>query len=190
MATISTTLPSDGQTIDAADVNTPINAIITQVNGNLDSDNIAEGGVIPNALVDGAGTSWVWQSWTPTWTNLTTTSGTISGSYIQIGKTVIARYSIVLGASSAVGSIPSFTLPVTAATQYGTTQHVIGEAHFNDANSNDTIGPIVTISATEAKPQALVQDVTYLRNINLTASIPFTWTTTDYLTLHITYEAA
>lgn len=40
MGTVSTTLPSDGQTIDASDVNTPINAILAEFNGNIDNDNI------------------------------------------------------------------------------------------------------------------------------------------------------
>lgn len=43
MATISLSLPSDGQTIDAADVNTPFNTISAAINGNLDNDNIASG---------------------------------------------------------------------------------------------------------------------------------------------------
>ena len=40
MGTISLTLPSDGTTIDAADVNTPFNTISTVINGNIDDDNI------------------------------------------------------------------------------------------------------------------------------------------------------
>lgn len=43
MATISVSLPSDGQTIDAADVNSPINTIVAAINGNLDDDNIKTG---------------------------------------------------------------------------------------------------------------------------------------------------
>lgn len=43
MATVSTTLPSDGQTIDASDVNTPINAILSEFNGNIDDNNIKTG---------------------------------------------------------------------------------------------------------------------------------------------------
>lgn len=43
MGTVSTTLPSDGQTIDASDVNTPINAILSEFNGNIDDDNIKTG---------------------------------------------------------------------------------------------------------------------------------------------------
>jgi hypothetical protein len=43
MGTISTSLPSDGQTIDASDVNTPINAILSEFNGNIDDNNIKSG---------------------------------------------------------------------------------------------------------------------------------------------------
>lgn len=45
MPIISTSLPSDGTTIDAADVNTPFNDILNVVNGNIDSDNVAVGGL-------------------------------------------------------------------------------------------------------------------------------------------------
>lgn len=43
MATISVSLPADGQTIDAADINTPINTIVADYNGNIDNTNIASG---------------------------------------------------------------------------------------------------------------------------------------------------
>lgn len=41
MGTISLTLPSDGETIDAQDVNNPFNTIANAINGNLDSTNIS-----------------------------------------------------------------------------------------------------------------------------------------------------
>lgn len=43
MGTISVTLPSDGQTIDASDINTPINTILAEFNGNIDNDNVKSG---------------------------------------------------------------------------------------------------------------------------------------------------
>jgi len=49
MGTVSTTLPSDGQTIDASDVNTPINAILSEFNGNIDDNNIKTGANINGA---------------------------------------------------------------------------------------------------------------------------------------------
>lgn len=51
MGIISVSLPSDGQTIDAADYNVPINTIVNTINGNLNSDNIANNSITP-AKVD------------------------------------------------------------------------------------------------------------------------------------------
>lgn len=51
MGTVSTTLPSDGQTIDASDVNTPINAILSEFNGNIDDNNIKTGANINGAKI-------------------------------------------------------------------------------------------------------------------------------------------
>lgn len=45
MPIINPTLPNDGETIDASDVNNPFNAILGVLNGGLDSNNIANGGV-------------------------------------------------------------------------------------------------------------------------------------------------
>lgn len=56
MATISLSLPSDGQTIDAADVNTPFNTVAAAINGNLDNDNIASGANISGTKLLAAST--------------------------------------------------------------------------------------------------------------------------------------
>lgn len=56
MGTISVSLPSDGQTIDAADVNSPINTIVAVINGNLDNDNIASGANISGTKLASAST--------------------------------------------------------------------------------------------------------------------------------------
>lgn len=46
MGTISVSLPSDGTTGDVADVNTPINTIVSEINGNLDNANIKSAAAI------------------------------------------------------------------------------------------------------------------------------------------------
>jgi len=48
MASISVSLPSDGDTIDAADYNTPINTIVNDYNGNITNANISA-----SAAIDG-----------------------------------------------------------------------------------------------------------------------------------------
>ncbi|MBA3679099.1 LamG domain-containing protein [Candidatus Saccharibacteria bacterium] len=57
MGTISTSLPSDGTTIDASDVNTPINAILSEFNGNIDDTNIKTGANINGSKLLAGSTS-------------------------------------------------------------------------------------------------------------------------------------
>lgn len=65
MATISVTLPSDGESIEAADVNTPINTIVNAINGNLDSDNIKDASITPQKLTNFGSLSWSGVGYTP-----------------------------------------------------------------------------------------------------------------------------
>jgi hypothetical protein len=58
MATISLTLPADGQTIDASDVNNPFNTIAAEINGNLDNSNIKAGAAIDRSKIAGFTDGW------------------------------------------------------------------------------------------------------------------------------------
>ena len=51
MGLISLTLPNDGETIDAADVNSPLNTIATAINGNLDNANIKTAAAIDGSKI-------------------------------------------------------------------------------------------------------------------------------------------
>jgi hypothetical protein len=54
MANISVSLPSDGETIDVSDYNTPINTIVNEINGGLDNSNITAAAAIAGSkLADG-----------------------------------------------------------------------------------------------------------------------------------------
>jgi hypothetical protein len=58
MAEVTVSLPSDGQTIDASDYNTPITTIVNDYNGNIDNSNIASAAAIAGSkLADGGVTS-------------------------------------------------------------------------------------------------------------------------------------
>lgn len=52
MGTVSLTLPADGDTIDAADVNTPLNALAAVINGGLDNSNITSGANIDASKIN------------------------------------------------------------------------------------------------------------------------------------------
>lgn len=56
MGVINVSLPSDGSTADVADYNTPINTIVTAINGNLDNANInASAAIATSKLASDAG---------------------------------------------------------------------------------------------------------------------------------------
>lgn len=187
MGTISVSLPSDGQTIDAADYNTPINTIVSEINGSLDSNNIAEGGVVPNSLVDGTGTSWSWSSWTPTLTGITQGNGTVEARYIQIGKTVHFYFLFTFGSTSGMGST-LFSLPVTAASYISAAKSMIGTATFHDTSTGFQYVGFSRLDTTTT-----ARGVTFSSSAgttNISSTVPFTWATGDTLVIQGTYEAA
>ncbi len=53
MGTVSVSLPADGSTADVGDYNTPINTLVTEINGNLDNNNIkAAAGIDGSKMAD------------------------------------------------------------------------------------------------------------------------------------------
>lgn len=120
---ISVTLPSDGQSADASDINDPINAILAVVNGALDDDNIASlsgtkilAGTLPQSAFNAA-------------TNLGWKTDSIAVSavtYLGNGSYSLTRATSIKAFKS-VGMRNRYTRTVTAPTQStslnGTTQY-------------------------------------------------------------------
>lgn len=190
MGVISLTLPSDGDTIDAADVNVPFTTIQTLVNGNLDSNNLADAAVTPRKLLAGTGSTWAWSAWTPTITGITVNNGTTTARYIQIGKTVYFSLNVVLGSTSTVASDFAFSLPVTA--QTGTPAYkTVGNATFWDNSASALFyGAVALQSATIGETIAWLASGTYVANTLMSSTVPFTWAVSDFINAHGFYEAA
>ena len=130
-----------------------------------------------------------WTTYTPTLTNLTLGNGSMSASYMQIGKTVFVSIKFTLGSTSAVGSGPLFSLPVTANARYLATQ-IIGNATFIDTGVTTYPGVSRLASTTTAGPLALNAAGTYLATTGVASGVPFTFGSTDVLMIEIEYEAA
>lgn len=191
MGTVSVSLPSDGQTADAADYNVPINTIVSEINGGLDSANIEAGGVVPNGLVSGTGTSWAWQSWTPTWVNLTVSGSTVNAKYIQIGKTVFYRIDVSLAGGNAPSGDVTFTLPVTSVARTGQGENVIGQATYYDDNTAvRNRGAVEWASTTTGRLNVYRTDLTYLQKSAISSTVPFTFANSDAIQIQGFYEAA
>lgn len=188
MATISVSLPADGQTADAADYNVPINTIVSAINGGLDSNNISAGGLVPNNLTSGTGTSWALASWVPTWTVLTIGNATQACKFVQIGKTVICKVDVVLGSTSAMGSgKPTFTLPVTAAS--ATANLAMATARYN-AGGVLALGQVQLADTTHGLLCDFLANGTYVTEDQFTNAAPGTWAASSTITATFIYEAA
>lgn len=150
---------------------------------------LPDGAVQPKFLAAGTGTSWAWQAWTPTWTNLSLGNGTVTARYIQTGKTVIARLYLEFGTTSDVTGNPLFTLPVTAHAEY-IAFDVLGTATFHDSGSNVYVGHVAIDTTTTGQIWAINAAGTYASREVWTTTTPFDTTAGDDWHIQITYEAA
>jgi hypothetical protein len=135
-----------------------------------------------------------WESYTPTFTNVTTTGGTIDAKYVAAGKLHIVRLKFTLGASSAVTGTPEFTLPNAVsmnAAYIGTL--TIGAGTFFDVTPGDAyVSLVAPVTGSANKARMLFQSITgtTVRFGGATASSPFTWASGDILQCQFMFEAA
>ena len=146
--------------------------------------------ILPENLVSGTGTSWAWQSWTPTWGGLTVGNGTVAAKYTQVGKMVTCRISFTMGSTSSISGDVTFTLPVTSVSYVASGNHYIGVGRMCDNGVAAYGGPIEWRSTTTGAIIAYYAASTYLGEAGLSGSLPFTWGTGDYFNATFTYEAA
>ena len=125
-----------------------------------------------------------WTSYTPTLTNLTLGNGSVTARYRQIGKIVDVFFLFTLGSTSAVGNGPQFSLPIT-----GVNDSIIYNAYFQDAGTNTFLGNLHLQTTTATVFCANVAG-TYPSYAGVSATVPFTWTTNDFIKALFSYEVA
>lgn len=159
------------------------NGVLNTANS-VTATSIAAGAVQPQALVSGTGSGWASSTWTPTWQNLNIGNATTVYKYIQIGKIVFFRISVTFGSTSTMGTAPTFTLPVTAASLAGL-EPIVGT--FTDGGVNDYFTFITLNSTTVAAIRAVVSATI---TSTPTSTFPFTWGVGGSLSIKGFYEAA
>ena len=157
-------------------------------------DLLPAGVVDPEDLTAGTGTSWAWQTWSPTLTGITLGNGTLTAKYAQHGKTVRFRFHLVVGSTTSFsGAVVKFTLPVTAIA-YGNASNGafphIGLTRTEDVGSNAYAGPVDMDSTTTARPLIYNASASFTTLNAVTNAVPFTWATGDELSAAGAYEAA
>lgn len=132
-----------------------------------------------------------WISWTPTLTNMTLGNGTVTARYTRVGRTIKFYFKFVLGSTSAVGTAPRFSLPVTTSGLYTTA----GLDRLGDAAILDSGVGVFSASCWWGSSTTALMDYwnatgTPVTAAAITATAPMTWTTGDVLLAEGTYEAA
>lgn len=158
---------------------TGIGAVLT--NSNLSTSSGALGGA--------------WQSWTPTLSGrFTDGDWTKACKYIQIGKTVICKFSITATDATpmAGGTIDCiFTLPVTATALSNTADlQILGMLNEFDGSSLVTLCSVLLTSTTTAKIRSQDDSATGVTGIAITSTTPWTWNSGDEMAGTFIYEAA
>ncbi len=115
----------------------------------------------------------------PTWTNVTTTSATISGSYYINNIMMDSWVSITFGASTAFTGTVSYSMPLASTSLQ--VNSLCGQIFFRDIGVAQYVGQNLLTSTTSLAPQALNSSATFLTNASVNATQPFTWGSTDIL---------
>jgi len=131
-----------------------------------------------------------WDTWTPTYTNITKGNGVEVARYQQAGKTVVIHYSLKFGSSTTIdGSNPTVSLPVNAHSSYILTHNVVGDSYyFDDDAPGSFFGVTILQTVSTMKPAMHWVVATYSQPRFLTATIPYTWAVDDILYISATYE--
>lgn len=139
----------------------------------------------------GTDSTWVWTSWTPTWTNLTLGNGTQTAFYTQIGKTVFYRVQIVFGTTSSIAGATAFTLPVAlSANGYtGSQANQVGTCGCLQPATHLWMG-VLSYGSGLANPNFEKIVSTWVESGAMTATQPGTWASTWVFDAEGYYEAA
>lgn len=167
----------------------------SKINGSFIADTsitvtqLGESSVTPVKLLSGTGSTWRWQSWTPTFANLG--GGTLNYSkYLQIGSTVFFRLKYTLAGAGVSGAV-TFTPPVTMNTGISSTNEPIpGTVMLNDTGTNQFLGSMRWASSTTIEIRSSNAASTTLLSAALSSTVPFTWANTDVIAISGFYEAA
>lgn len=189
-----------GEKLTASDVNTYLmdqsiatfssagarnSAITTPVEGQIayitssDSFTLYNGSAWQNMLFASA-----WIAYTPTLTNITLGSGGTSAFYYQVvGKQVNVRGKITLGTTGALTGAATFTLPVDS---------ILADQFFGNATLEDKGVAFYQGQVRVGTSTGIVYGIntagTYSVLAGTSATIPFTWGSTDVIWVNFSYE--
>lgn len=134
-------------------------------------------------------TGGAWNTYTPTLTNISLGNGTLSGKYFRAGRFIKFKLKLTFGSTTSVSGHMTVGLPVAYAEDVDVPEFA---ALLYDASASlqRFPGRVMAITTTTVAVNAVKSDGTYLVETVTSSTVPFTWTTSDFLIVSGTYEAA
>jgi len=126
-------------------------------------------------------------TWTPTFSNLTVGNGTLAGVYTKTGNTVTAKMSLIFGSTTSIsGNVSVGSLPFAN----GATNNSAHQAVALDSGSYWINLVARFISSSTTVDIMYPSQVPYNTLLTITATTPFTWTTSDRIEFTLAYSTS
>lgn len=151
---------------------------------------LSDGSVTSSTLAESVGNFEAATTWAPTVANLTLGNGTLTGSYIQIGRLVSGHLSLIRGSTTSFSGQLTFTPPVDLAVDTYNAQTIVGSVHVLDTGTNNFFGPLLVSSDTSLDPRLYFVTGSYQTTNIINATTPMTWATGDALDITFSYIAS
>lgn len=139
-----------------------------------------------------AGLGSAFSVWTPTYSNMTVGNGTTTyARYMRLGRLIWFELRWTFGSTSAISTVPTFTVPVQSAARYNdNSRDLFGDVLIFDSGIAGYRGSCMWRSSTTAGLLVGATTGSYANHVDVTSAIPMTWATGDSFTARGWYEAA
>ena len=184
-----TLIDAKGDLIAGNASDTPVRVAVGSNNQVLTADSSVTGGIkwtTPSSITG-------WTSYTPTYTNFTLGNGTTTAAYRDNGDMVDVFVRIVLGSTSSITGTWKVSLPLSANNTMS--QVVFMGGVFNDSGAYYIPSGALIDGTTHFVPCSWfvnngVMGQDWLFQRNATATLPWTWGTSDNFTIQFSYRKA
>lgn len=181
---------SDGDVVDATELNQIEDQLVVTCTSttrptNKDGRHIAE--TDTNLRYVGDGTSWHligstegWETFTPSWTNFSLGNGTTDVARFTYGSGAMhVVVQVTLGSTSSVSGAVRLTIPNGESIVYGNSYLTYGRAKLREDGVATRLGNVTYFSTTAVSITAESASSSYVRDVSLSSTVPFTWGTSD-----------
>lgn len=170
------TTPADGDFFESYDISAGASKKVTLLN-------------FVKRVLNQTDSSFDWTTFSPTWTNLTVGNGTVDAKYQKIGKTCNFYITVTFGSTSSIAGAVTVSLPLTTPTL--TLYQLLGITNSYDQSTGVQVpGQLRWASTTTATIVANDANSTFVRQTDLSSTVPMTWTTSDVLFIQGTIPVA